>query len=481
MHFLSSRRWIGVWVTAAALAAWAPGAAGDAFVRHGKSFLVGPNPNAIAAVDLNDDRLIDIVTANTGSMGDPRQERPANDEVSVLIAASDLEYAPLPPLRTDFAPYAIAIGNVDTMKAPEIMVASFMSVHHQDVSLFRNVGDNLFEPFYFRVPEELLPYNRMRDGDQEAVFTRPGLTSLQLADFNQDGFRDLIGTGWSSDVLVFFPGAASGYFAEPRLTVAAEGPRDVRVADFDNDKNLDLAVVLYSSGELGFWKGDGAGAFLPMNRFATRGRLPVKAQVADINCDGRLDVVVAHCYTDDSIVIFYGDGDFSFSNSQEILLGADRTMLEHEIRDLLVTDLNADGRPDIVAAAFGSKQLHIQLNQSGDEVLPQRFHGEMYTIEEGKPRALCTHDFNRDGAADIAAALWGSNTVTFFLGKAPEKPKSDKSDKSDKKSDDKSDKKSDKKKKTPPPEDDEEDADDEDADDETNPDPEGGRLPPLPE
>jgi len=423
MRIVNKWRRIGLGITAAAVAAWGPFAAGDVFVRHGKTFMVGPNPSAIAAADLNDDRLVDIVTANTGSMGDPRQERPANDEVSVLLATNDLEYTPVTPLRTDFAPYAIAIGNVDTMKTPEIMVASFLSVHHNDVSLFKITDDNVFQPSYFRVPEELLPYNRMRDGDQQPVFTRPGLTSLQLADFNQDGFRDLVGTGWSSDVLVFFPGAAEGYFAEPRLTVAADGPRDVRVADFDNDKLLDLAVVLYSSGELGFWKGDGAGVFVPVNRFATRGRLPVKAQLADINCDGRLDVAVAHCYTDDSVVIFYGDGGFSFSNSQELLLGADRTTLEHEIRDLIVTDLNGDSRPDIAAAAFGSQQLHIFYNRGTGESLPQPFQKEMYSIEDGKPRALCAHDFNRDGAVDIAAALWGSNTVTFFLGKAEEKPK----------------------------------------------------------
>ncbi|MCX5758481.1 MAG: FG-GAP repeat protein, partial [Candidatus Hydrogenedentes bacterium] len=56
------------------------------FARSGKSYQVGPNPTAIAVADLNDDGFPDIVTANTGTMSDPRQERPANDEVSVLMS-----------------------------------------------------------------------------------------------------------------------------------------------------------------------------------------------------------------------------------------------------------------------------------------------------------------------------------------------------------------------------------------------------------
>lgn len=403
-------------------------AAGDAFWQYDKLFQVGPNPSAIAAPDLNDDGLPDIVTANTGQMSDPRRERPANDEVSVLIATKMLEYNALPPLRTDFAPYALAIGNVDTMKAPEILAASFISVRRQDISLFRNVGDNLFESYYFKVPEETLPYNRMRDGDHEPVFTRPGITALQLADFNQDGYRDVIATGWSSDVLIYFPGVDKTYFGAPKFISTPPGPRDIRVADFDGDKLLDLAVVLYSANEIGLWKGDGKGNFLPMNRFSTRGKMPTKLALADFNGDSKLDIAVSHSHTDDSIVIFYGDGQFSFSNSQEILLGPDRNVLEHEVRDILVADFNKDGRPDIAAACFGSKQIQILFNDSG--TYPVSFRKETYKIEAGRPRALCTADFNNDGAPDIAAALWESNAVTLLIANAPGKsPTTEKTEK----------------------------------------------------
>ena len=403
-------------------------AAGDTFEKHKKWLQVGPSPRAIVAVDLNEDGLPEIVTADTGSMRDPREEKPANDELSFLVALGNLEYERKTPFRAGFAPYAVAVANMDALKAPDLVVVSFMAISYrdvptrnllpaQDVALFRNMGDGLFESIYYHVPDEALPYNRVRDGDEEPVFTKPGLTSLAVGQLDGDRQRDVVATAWSSDALVFLPGSAETYLGEARTMPAPGGPRDVKVADFDKDGLLDLAVVLYSSHELGLWRGDGAGAFEPATRFDTRGKLPTKLQVGDINGDGRLDLAVSHCYTDDSIVLFYGDGGFSFSTSQEILLGEHRDILEREIRDLLVADLNGDDKPDLAAACYGSAEVAVLLNASESSALPQRFEQETYAYEEAKPRALCAADFNADGATDLGVALWEANAVSLLLGK----------------------------------------------------------------
>lgn len=394
-------------------------ASGETLVRKARTLQVGPNPSAIVAADLNDDGLVDIVTVDRGELGDPRDERPANDELSVLMAQPDGEYVKVhPSLKTGFGPYALAIANIDALKWPEIIVANFHDIRNRDLSLFLNIKtEGLFKPVEFSVPDTALLYVRHNDGDDSPLFTKPGLTSLAVADLNGDGLRDVVATAWCSDVLVVFPGHAETYFETPRYFPAPGGPRQVALADFDGDKLLDAAVVMQTTGELAIFKGDGKGGFAEVARFTTRGRLPSCVKLADINRDGKLDVVVSHSFSDDSIVIFYGDGGFLFSVSQEILLGEDRVALEAEIRDIAVGDLSGDGRPDIVAACHASKEVVLLVNTSQDSARDQNFSRERYSFPDAAPRALCIADLDQRPGNDLAVALWGSNSVTLLLRK----------------------------------------------------------------
>ena len=395
----------------------APMALGQTFV-FSKNFSVGPKPRDIVAPDLNDDGLPEIITADTGLLSDPREERPANDELSLLRAEGELNYVKhTPSLKTGFAPYSICIANIDAQRMPDIVVAGFMAVRHRDLVLHRNLPDGLFESLEFRVPDEGLDYRRNVDGDGVPVFTSPGLTSVAIADLDRDGFRDAVCAGWSSDVIIIFPGNAEQYFDVPRAIPAAGGPREVQIHDFNGDGHLDIAAVLYASAEVALWKGDGTGAFEPVTRFSSRGKLPTTLRVADVNGDGASDLVISHSNADDSIVIFYGDGNFRFGLSQEILLGENRDVVEQEVVDIVVEDLTGNGRVDIAAACFTSAQVLMLRNVSGNDSPEQQFEREKYTMREGKPQALCSADFNKDGKRDLAIAQWEPDAVQLLLGR----------------------------------------------------------------
>jgi len=403
----------------AALGCTAMPAGGQTFAKRPRLFQVGPNPSAVVVQDLDGEGPPEIITADRGILADPREERPANDELSILLPEGDGNYIKLhPSLKTDFAPYAITIANVDALKWPDIIVVSFLAVRNRDVCVFLNLKqEGLFKPFSFRVPDEQLQYFRQKDGDAAEIFTRPGLTSAVVQDITGDNLRDLVATGWSSDAIVFMPGHAETIFGAPKLIRAPGAPRDLQLTDFDGDGQADLAVVMYETGELTLWKGDGKGSFEEVSRFPTRGRLPIKVKISDVNCDGIPDLVTAHSYTDDSIVVFYGDGGFRFSVSQEILLGERREVLEEEIRDLVVADLTGEGRPDLAAACFGSGKVTVLINQSSDTAPLQRFGKERYTFESARPRALGVGDIDGDGRKDLAVALWDVNSVGLLMGK----------------------------------------------------------------
>ncbi len=390
---------------------------GDTFKVYAKQFNIGPYPTDIVAVDLNDDGIPEILTTDRGRLADPREEKPAEDYISYLVAREPMKYQTQPQIHTGFGPYALRAVNIDALRAIDLVAVNFMATRNRDLTLVRNLGTDIFEPVHFSVNDEELYYNRRRDGDGEAIFTTPGLTSLAVRDIDGDGYRDVLATGWTSDVLVYFPGDAETYFATPRLIPAPGGPRDVQLGDVNGDGNYDAVVTFYDSQEIGIFEGDGKGGFAEVNRFRTRGNLPHTVALADMNGDKELDIVVSHANSDDSFAIYFHSRGFAFDRTREVMLGTSRGVLEYEIRDLIVADVNGDDRMDVAVTCFASGQVLVYVQSPKSTRANILFNRETYTFKEGKPRVLTVSDVNNDKKPDLLVGLWGPNKVAVLLGR----------------------------------------------------------------
>jgi Bacterial Ig-like domain (group 3)/FG-GAP-like repeat len=138
---------------------------------------------------------------------------------------------------------------------------------------------------------------------------------------------------------------SSGYF----LTIA-----DV---NGDDRPDLLLADLLDETGNV--LLGNGDGTFQGVVEYHTGGNYPYAIAVADINGDGKLDLVLANqcaipCGTGGVTGVLFGNGDGTFQSPVSFGSGG---VFAHSVA---LADLNGDGKPDLVVANCGSTSYYCQ-------------------------------------------------------------------------------------------------------------------------
>ena len=181
-------------------------------------------------------------------------------------------------------------------------------------------------------------------------------------------------------------------------------PADVLVADLNHDGKKDVVVVYSGYGSnintvsVFLGNGDGtvqAGVQYPAHTTA------VSALAFDFNGDSKLDLAIANSGSGDvSILLGRGDGTFAAAVNYAAVAGAS---------SLAVGDFNGDGRADMVAG--GGKSLAMLLG-NGDGT----FHAATVLPQPISPTALSPGDFNKDGKLDLAVSDSLGSTVSVLLG-----------------------------------------------------------------
>jgi VCBS repeat protein/List-Bact-rpt repeat protein len=151
------------------------------------------------------------------------------------------------------------------------------------------------------------------------------------------------------------------------------------------------------------------GRFLTAGFYAT-GHAPGAVAIADVNGDGKQDLVVANggAYffrdpPDNTISVLMGNGDGTFQPHVDYPTGA---------FPLAVTaaDLNGDGKADVVTANANDNTISVFINRGNGTYAPR----VDYSTANG-PWSLAIGDFNGDGKADVAVAAPGSGVVSVLI------------------------------------------------------------------
>src|ERR1019366_4709092 len=130
--------------------------------------------------------------------------------------------------------------------------------------------------------------------------------------------------------------------------------------------------------------------------------------VADVNGDGKPDVVVGNC-GDSTVGVLLGNGDGTFQPAVTYFTYFSGCWNPTAVA---VADLNGDGKPDLVMGCGSIAAVGVMLGNGDGTFQPA------VTYDSGgrDPWSVAVADVNGDGNPDLLVANYASGTVGVLLG-----------------------------------------------------------------
>lgn len=416
------------------------------------------DPRSVAISDLNGDGRPDIVCAN-GGLGTACSW---SDRLIVFLQDAAGGFGPGPSVvlgdsETTAEPCSVVAADLNgdgwldlvSANAQSDNVAIFLQ---QEPGVFHSSPDEVLGASAIRAPRDVAAADLNGDGRLDlvsanstgndlAVFLQgesgsfgvdPDLTlgdptsldfpcSAVAADLNGDGRLDLVAASQAGNDLVVFLQPAEGFAstAVPDLVLGsggyASGPRSVEAADLDGDGRLDLVSANESSENLHVFLQDPSGGFpsspLILGSSLVTGE-PQSVRTADLNGDGRLDIVSANAWTGD-LAVFLRTALGSFDERPDMTIGDANTIVG--VVSLAAADLDGDRLNDLVTSDFNTHRLMIypQVAPGVFSLAPEYVLGGEGVLY--RPRYVVVADVSGDGRLDVLSANSGSDDIAVFL------------------------------------------------------------------
>jgi len=302
---------------------------------------------SVAVADVNGDGKPDVVVTNVCVGG---STCPSGD-VGVLLGNGDGTFQPAVAYPSGgYWPASVKVADVNGDGKPDLVVANVCGISQANctdgpgnsVGVLLGNGDGTF---------------------QAAVMYASGgySQSLAVADVNGDGKPDLIvtsdcGTSTCTNGIVgVLLGNGDGTFQTAVLYNSGDGfyPSSVVVADVNGDGKPDVLVANdcgsnNCTGAVGVLLGNGDGSFQAATQYASGGVYPYGLAVGDVSEDGKLDLVVTNsCISSNctgTVGVLLGNGDGTFQSATNYPPGGDYPA------GVAVADVNGDGKLDVVVA-----------------------------------------------------------------------------------------------------------------------------------
>jgi len=356
----------------------------------------GTTPTSVAAGDMNQDGIVDLIVANKdeGSVSWLRNTTAINATAASFAAKQD-----------------IAVGN-----SPVAVVLRDLNADGKLDIVATNSGAGTLS---VRTNQTSPGSTTLSVAAVQTVTVSGGATDVSVADFNQDGQLDLASPGATMGVLAVALSNATILGIDPVTTsqslAAPTTPAATIAVDLNLDGKPDLVVTNDLAGTLSIF-GNVTGAGVPSATFLSRqdfttGARPLAVAAGDINGDGRPDLAVVN-YTNATVTILLnttvpGATTFSFAAGQSFSIGNNPT-------DLVLADLNGDGRLDLAVTNFSTNVASVRLNTTAVGSTTASFASTQTFNTGAGPLALEAAEIDGDGLVDLVVANYTSGSVSIL-------------------------------------------------------------------
>ncbi len=244
--------------------------------------------------------------------------------------------------------------------------------------------------------------------------------AVAIGDVNGDSLPDVVVSHWSSPYIGIFTQNQSGSL-NPMVTYPAPqaGWDDIAVGDVNGD-GLNDVVKMNGQGlnpNLSVFLQQGNGVLAPAASYSLLGCkyscLGSGVAVGDVTGDGRADVVMS-----------YG-GNRPGSNIAVFAQGTDgllQTPVSYPAYDIpqpvKLADINGDGRLDVVTAHGGWDALSVFLQGSNGTLQAYTTYSLPYASNY-RPEGMAVGDVNHDGKLDVAVADYNNGLVVLYQSVPP--------------------------------------------------------------
>ena len=353
-------------------------------------FAVGADPYHSIVTDADNDGKPDVITANYSS-----------NNISLLKNNSTpgtVAFLGQTGNVTGDQPIAIAYGDLDGDGKQDIAVTNSNSSH---ISVYINTSS----------------VGNISYGSKVDFQTGTNPRGISIRDIDLDGKPDIIVTNFSSNSISVLRNTSLGSgvitFAAQQIYSTGMGPLGVFVSDIDGDNKPDIAVTNVQSDNVSIFKNIGlnpGNLTLAAKQDFSTGSQPVSVFINDLNNDNKPDMAISNSASTSVSVIINASapGTITFNSRTDYTSGLGPFGIS-------IADLNGDHKPDICTANVFDATISVLRNTSTNG--SSSFAQKVDYSTGASPRNILIADIDADGRPDIISNNSSDNSISILRNK----------------------------------------------------------------